>query len=195
MSAMRITFLTILLLASSACGVAVTANPVRKVVTLLQKMEVAVKAEGEKEKDLFDKFMCYCKTGTGDLTGSISAAETKISTLTADTASASSAKDSTESVLAQSRTVPGLAPPWVPGGMSKKNARHEHPGRARARETGSAPIPEFSADLQAFFSSLRSFCRPIFAHRCVGWLIGRWQCGAAGSACVPVRHCFWHVWG
>ncbi|CAK0852361.1 unnamed protein product [Prorocentrum cordatum] len=103
MAAMRSTFLTILLATSSASSVAVTANPVRKVVTLLQKMEVAVKAEGEKEKDLFDKFMCYCKTGTGDLTTSISAAETKISTLTADTASASSAKDSTESVLAQSR--------------------------------------------------------------------------------------------
>jgi septal ring factor EnvC (AmiA/AmiB activator) len=103
MAAMRITLLTILLLATSASGEAATANPVRKVVTLLQKMQAAVTAEGEKEKELFDKFMCYCKTGTGDLTSSISAAETKISTLEADTASASSAKDSTESVLAQSR--------------------------------------------------------------------------------------------
>jgi len=106
MAAMRTTLMTILLLASPAAMASaetVAANPVRKVVTLLQKMEAAVKAEGEKEKDLFDKFMCYCKTGTGDLTGSISAAEAKIATLEADTASASSAKDSTESVLAQSR--------------------------------------------------------------------------------------------
>mmetsp|Transcript_55628 Transcript_55628/g.154941 ORF Transcript_55628/g.154941 Transcript_55628/m.154941 type:complete len:707 (-) Transcript_55628:93-2213(-) len=103
MAAMRSTFLTILLATSSASSVAVTANPVRKVVTLLQKMEVAVKAEGEKEKELFDKFMCYCKTGSGGLTASISAAETKIASLEAETASASSTKDSVEGVLAQSR--------------------------------------------------------------------------------------------
>jgi septal ring factor EnvC (AmiA/AmiB activator) len=47
--------------------------------------------------------MCYCKTGSGDLTASISAAETKISTLEAETTSASSTKDSVEGVLAQSR--------------------------------------------------------------------------------------------
>jgi len=103
MAAMRITLVTIFLLASSASGEAVAANPVRKVVALLQKMQATVKAESEKEKDLFDKFMCYCKTGTGDLTGSISAAETKISTLEADIATAISSKDLTESILAESR--------------------------------------------------------------------------------------------
>jgi len=96
MAAMRSTFLTILLATSSASSVAVTANPVRKVVTLLQKMEVAVKAEGEKEKELFDKFMCYCKTGSGDLSKSISDAETKLPQL------ASELKDS-EATLAETK--------------------------------------------------------------------------------------------
>jgi len=41
---------------------AVEVNPIRKVVTLLQNMQIKVTAEGEKEKELFDKFMCYCKT-------------------------------------------------------------------------------------------------------------------------------------
>jgi len=110
MAVARITLLSILLLAASASGVsrhqavaAVTANPVRKVVTLLQKMEATVKAEGEKEKDLFDKFMCYCKTGTGDLDSSISAAEAKIASLEAEIKSTTSAKDQAESVLAASR--------------------------------------------------------------------------------------------
>jgi septal ring factor EnvC (AmiA/AmiB activator) len=58
-----------------------TANPIRKVVTLLQKMQKDVTEEGEKEKELFDKFMCWCKTGSGDLEGSIAAAETSISDL------------------------------------------------------------------------------------------------------------------
>lgn len=39
------------------------ANPVRKVVTLLQKMQAQVVEEGKTEKKLFDEYMCYCKTG------------------------------------------------------------------------------------------------------------------------------------
>merc|ERR1719238_476342 len=41
-------------------------------------MQKKVQAEGEKEKDLFDKFMCYCKNSGGDLSKSISDAETKV---------------------------------------------------------------------------------------------------------------------
>jgi len=54
------------------------ANPIRKVVTMLQKMQKKVEAEGEKEKELFDKFMCYCKNGAADLGKSISDTNTKI---------------------------------------------------------------------------------------------------------------------
>eukprot|EP00444_Apocalathium_aciculiferum_P033393 CAMPEP_0183493264 /NCGR_PEP_ID=MMETSP0370-20130417/183357_1 /TAXON_ID=268820 /ORGANISM="Peridinium aciculiferum, Strain PAER-2" /LENGTH=1097 /DNA_ID=CAMNT_0025686605 /DNA_START=63 /DNA_END=3353 /DNA_ORIENTATION=- len=53
-------------------------NPLRKVVTLLQAMQKKVTAEGEAEKELFDKFMCYCKTGGGDLSSSISSADSKV---------------------------------------------------------------------------------------------------------------------
>jgi len=54
------------------------ANPIRRVVTLLQHMQEKVTAEGKKEEELFEKFMCYCKSGSGDLKKSISDAETKI---------------------------------------------------------------------------------------------------------------------
>merc|ERR1719262_788845 len=47
-------------------------------------MHKKVTAEGEKEQDLFDKFMCYCKTGTGDLSKSIGDAETKIPQLSSE---------------------------------------------------------------------------------------------------------------
>jgi septal ring factor EnvC (AmiA/AmiB activator) len=53
-------------------------NPIRKVVTMLQNMQKKVAAEGEKEKELFDKFMCYCKNGASNLQNSISASETKV---------------------------------------------------------------------------------------------------------------------
>jgi peptidoglycan hydrolase CwlO-like protein len=47
-------------------------------------MQKRVTEEGEKEKALFDKFMCYCKTGAGSLGKSIQDAETKIPQLESD---------------------------------------------------------------------------------------------------------------
>merc|ERR1719487_720639 len=59
-------------------GEAVRANPIRRVVNMLQDMQAKVKAEGERDEDLFEKYMCYCKNGAGQLESSIGAAETKI---------------------------------------------------------------------------------------------------------------------
>jgi len=56
-------------------------NPIRKVVGMLQTMQKKVEAEGEKEKEMFDKFMCYCKNSGGDLQKSIGDSEDKVSTL------------------------------------------------------------------------------------------------------------------
>merc|ERR1719386_586336 len=44
------------------------ANPIRKVVTLMQNMQKEVEAEGEKEKELHEKFLCYCKSSGASLT-------------------------------------------------------------------------------------------------------------------------------
>merc|ERR1719198_664859 len=60
------------------------ANPIRKVVTMLQNMQKKVEAEGEKEKELFEKYMCYCSTSGGDLSKSIADAGTKMPQLEAD---------------------------------------------------------------------------------------------------------------
>jgi outer membrane murein-binding lipoprotein Lpp len=59
-------------------------NPIRKVVTMLQMMQNKVAAEGEKEKELFEKYMCYCKNSGGDLAKSIAAANTKIPEVQSD---------------------------------------------------------------------------------------------------------------
>jgi len=48
---------------------------------MLQMMQKKVEAEGEKEKELFDKFMCYCKNSGGDLAKGIADAEDKVSEL------------------------------------------------------------------------------------------------------------------
>jgi len=56
----------------------VEANPIRKVVTMLEKIAKKVEAEGEKEADLFKKFMCYCSTSGGDLQKAIDGSGTKV---------------------------------------------------------------------------------------------------------------------
>jgi len=62
----------------SEVNILMNANPIRKVVTLLQNMQKKVTAEGAKEQILFDKFMCYCKNGAATLTTSITDAENKV---------------------------------------------------------------------------------------------------------------------
>jgi len=62
----------------------VNANPIRKVVTMLQVMQKKVEAEGEREQELFDKFMCYCKNSGGDLQKGITDAGIKVPQLGSD---------------------------------------------------------------------------------------------------------------
>merc|ERR1719161_1563133 len=61
-----------------------TANPIRRVVTMLQMMVKKVEAEGLKEKELFEKFMCYCKSSKETLAKSIEEASVKIPQLESD---------------------------------------------------------------------------------------------------------------
>jgi uncharacterized coiled-coil DUF342 family protein len=61
-----------------------SANPIRRVVSLLQGMAKKVAAEGEKEKELFEKFNCYCKNGGSDLQQSISSSTTKVPQVQSD---------------------------------------------------------------------------------------------------------------
>jgi len=64
------------------------ANPIRRVVNLLQKMAKKVAAEGVKEKELYDKFMCYCQTGNGELAQSIADSTAKVPQVQSDIESA-----------------------------------------------------------------------------------------------------------
>merc|ERR1719262_131249 len=77
------------------------ANPIRKVVNMLQNMVKKVEAEGAKEQELFEKYMCYCKTSGGDLSKSIGDAGTKIPQLEADIKEAESKKKQLEEDLKQ----------------------------------------------------------------------------------------------
>jgi len=62
----------------SASVIENAANPIRRVVSMLQGMSKKIAAEAEKEKELFDKYMCYCKNAGGTLQGAIDASDAKI---------------------------------------------------------------------------------------------------------------------
>merc|ERR1719199_80336 len=47
------------------------ANPIRKVVTLLEAMAKKVSEDADKEEKLYRKFMCFCKEGRANLVKSI----------------------------------------------------------------------------------------------------------------------------
>merc|ERR1719277_225892 len=64
--------------ASARASTELAVNPIRRVVTMLQMMSKKIAEEGEKEKEQFDRFMCYCQTGGETLKKSIGDAETKI---------------------------------------------------------------------------------------------------------------------
>merc|ERR1719199_623345 len=63
---------------ASALNEQSAANPIRKVVTMMQNMQKKIAAEGDKKEAMFDKYMCYCKNADTTLAGSISDAENKI---------------------------------------------------------------------------------------------------------------------
>merc|ERR1719498_2118660 len=73
-----------------------TVNPIRRVVTMLQSMQKKVEAEGKKEEELFEKFMCYCKNGKATLEASIESAKNKNANLL-------SAIEETEAALKQTK--------------------------------------------------------------------------------------------
>merc|ERR1719253_968998 len=59
------------------------ANPIRRVVTLLQDMSKELEEEGEKEEDLHRKYQCYCTTNTDGMGKAAQEAAEKITQLNA----------------------------------------------------------------------------------------------------------------
>merc|ERR1719420_30138 len=71
---------------------------------MLQNMQKKVEAEGEKEKELFEKYMCYCKNSGGDLSKSINDAGVKIPQLEADISEGEAKKKQLDEDIKQHQT-------------------------------------------------------------------------------------------
>merc|ERR1719281_279443 len=109
-----------------------SANPIRRVVTLLQNMANKVEAEGKKEKELYEKFMCYCKSSGGTLSQSIADNDAKIPQLQSDIEEAESKLATTKQEFAQHQTDREAAK----AAMAKATAIREKEYAQFAKESG-----------------------------------------------------------
>jgi len=67
-------------------------NPIRRIVSMLQGLTKKIEAESSKEQELYDKYMCYCKSAGGTLQGSIDAATNKVPQVESSLKEATSSK-------------------------------------------------------------------------------------------------------
>merc|ERR1719155_375692 len=98
---------SVLLLSCSlveAASLGELANPIRKVVTLLQDMQKEIEAEGEKEEEAFDKFMCYCDGSTGDMQKGADEGAQKVEELASKLEALKAEKTQLEQELAQHKS-------------------------------------------------------------------------------------------
>jgi len=75
---MALNIFALVLAVASASSVDDSANPIRKVVTLMQDMQKEIEAEGVKEKELYDKFMCFCDGNNAEMKKSVEDMKGKI---------------------------------------------------------------------------------------------------------------------
>jgi len=76
-------------------------NPIRRIVNLLQMMAKEVESDGEKDKDMHEKYMCYCKTNTGTLDASLQELTAKIPQIESSIEEAVATKAQIEADLAK----------------------------------------------------------------------------------------------
>merc|ERR1719324_1203198 len=97
-------------------------------------MQKKVEAEGEKEEELFEKFMCYCKAGASSLGKSIGDAETKIPQLESQIKAAAEMKAQLEEDVKNHQNDRAAAK----AAMAKSTAIREKEAAAFAKEHAEA---------------------------------------------------------
>jgi septal ring factor EnvC (AmiA/AmiB activator) len=111
-------------------------NPIRKVVTLMQEMQAEVEAEGEKEAELFKKFMCYCKGNNESLKKQAAEQAAANDALTAKVEGETAEKKQTDADLAQAKS-------------DRTDAKKDLAKATKIREKENATFMETNADAVA----------------------------------------------
>ena len=80
---------------------AASENPIRRIVNLLQAMAKEIEADGEKDEEMHEKYMCYCETNTKTLGTSITELTEKVPQIEASIEEAVATKAQLEADLAK----------------------------------------------------------------------------------------------
>eukprot|EP00746_Dinoflagellata_sp_MGD_P163377 gnl/MRDRNA2_/MRDRNA2_91370_c0_seq1.p1 gnl/MRDRNA2_/MRDRNA2_91370_c0~~gnl/MRDRNA2_/MRDRNA2_91370_c0_seq1.p1 ORF type:complete len:741 (+),score=267.01 gnl/MRDRNA2_/MRDRNA2_91370_c0_seq1:84-2306(+) len=121
---------------SQAADDVASGNPIRKVVSLLQRMAKKVEEEGKREQELFDKFMCYCKNSGSDLAASIADNTAQVPALQSDIEESESKLETTKQELAQHQKDRDDAK----AAMAKATAVREKEHAAYLKESGELKV-------------------------------------------------------
>jgi len=78
-----------------------SANPVRRVVNMLESMQKKIEEEANRDETLYEQFMCYCKKGGGDLRKSIDDAQNRIPQLESGVEEATATKSQLQADIKQ----------------------------------------------------------------------------------------------
>jgi len=112
------------------------ANPIRKVVTMLQNLKAKVEGEGAKERELHDKYMCYCKNGAASLEKSVADAGPKVTELESSISEAEARKAQMDQEIANHKA-------------DQVGAKEAMTEATALREKGKAAFDQALADAEA----------------------------------------------
>lgn len=126
---------------ASASSHALSANPIRKVVTLMQNMQAEVEAEMKKETELFDKFMCFCETTGTETANAIETGKAAVDSLTAKEKEESATKAQLEQEVVEHKT-------------DREGAKADLAEATSLRQKESAEFAAFAADAETNIKGL-----------------------------------------
>jgi len=115
-------------------------NPIRRIVSLLQNMQKEIEAEGEKEEEAFDKFMCYCDGNTDGMKASADAGTQKAAELSSKVEALKAEKAQLEQELADHQSSRETA---------KQDAKKASSLRAKENEEFVAASTDMSTNIAA----------------------------------------------
>merc|ERR1719379_1279969 len=117
-------------------------NPIRRIVNLLQKMQKEVTEEGERDKDLNEKFICYCEKNDGELAASTEELRNKIPQIEASIKEAVSLKEQLDADLARHKS-------------DRQAAKESIDTATKQREKEAAAFAEESGELKSNIAALK----------------------------------------
>jgi chromosome segregation ATPase len=121
------------------------ANPIRKVVTILQDMQKEIEDEGKKEEGMFEKFMCYCEGNTDGMSKAAEDAGQKIIELKSKLEASKAEKAQLDQELVQHKQDRTAA---------KKDLEQATMIRETEKEEYSSALGEQKADLEALTGAI-----------------------------------------